>query len=491
MRVLAGLGACLVASIAHASENTSKTKAQQEESTSEILRRGADIEARLANEPIIGIRKMSTDPGEKFFPEYWHFGDSLDVPGQNDGLAGTDLAHFNTTARRENLLDTARSSFSPAQFLSRSFAYSPSVESAFGLKRSRILDSRDFKCPANTYSCTSIDRPDRCCSVGSACEIVPDTGAGDVGCCPSGQSCSGTIGAFISVVTVTVGASVTVSTVTHSTSQQTSETTSSTSISTSSSTSSSTTTVRTSTSSTAASTTTTESLIPPARGTSITSMTSSATSRVSVCPTGFYACSAVYHGGCCQTDRNCDTFSCPAIPSTTVTSDGRTIIIPVATPTATVPDAPSASEPSDSTGGTSIRSIRVANYLIGPFESEEGLKEYLIRPSWSGGFPSESAYKNALARAKGMGKMSYPIVFTHGDIKPHNVLVTEGQITGFLDWESAGWYPDYWDFTTALRIGMEDFWWYNFVIGLGGGAYLAELDCERALTSLTVDSYCW
>ena len=87
--------------------------------------------------------------------------------------------------------------------------------------------------------------------------------------------------------------------------------------------------------------------------------------------------------------------------------------------------------------------------------------------------------------------MSYPIVFTHGDIKPHNVLVTEGQITGFLDWESAGWYPDYWDFTTALRIGMEDFWWYNFVIGLGGGAYLAELDCERALTSLTVDSYCW
>lgn len=194
MRVLAGLGACLVASIAHASENTSKTKAQQEESTSEILRRGADIEARLANEPIIGIRKMSTDPGEKFFPEYWHFGDSLDVPGQNDGLAGTDLAHFNTTARRENLLDTARSSFSPAQFLSRSFAYSPSVESAFGLKRSRILDSRDFKCPANTYSCTSIDRPDRCCSVGSACEIVPDTGAGDVGCCPSGQSCSGTIG---------------------------------------------------------------------------------------------------------------------------------------------------------------------------------------------------------------------------------------------------------------------------------------------------------
>lgn len=90
-----------------------------------------------------------------------------------------------------------------------------------------------------------------------------------------------------------------------------------------------------------------------------------------------------------------------------------------------------------------------------------------------------------------MNKMSRRIVFTHDDLKPHNILVRGGQITGLLDWESAGWYPDYWEFTTALRFTREEFWWYGFVIGLGGGSYSAELVCERALTSPTSASYYW
>jgi serine/threonine protein kinase len=93
--------------------------------------------------------------------------------------------------------------------------------------------------------------------------------------------------------------------------------------------------------------------------------------------------------------------------------------------------------------GTAIRSVRVPNHFAGPFESEEEFNEYLIQPSWSGGFPSKVAYTNALNIAKDMGKMSHRIVFTHGDLKPHNILIKEGHITGLLDWESAGWYPDY------------------------------------------------
>ncbi|KAJ5559103.1 hypothetical protein N7535_009032 [Penicillium sp. DV-2018c] len=141
--------------------------------------------------------------------------------------------------------------------------------------------------------------------------------------------------------------------------------------------------------------------------------------------------------------------------------------------------------------GTPIRSVRVPDHFAGPFESEEEFNEYLIRPSWSGGFSSESAYNDALSLAKGMGMMSHRIVFTHGDLKPHNILVRGSHITGFLDWESAGWYPDYWDFTTALRFTREEIWWYSFVLGLGGGVYSAELECERALTSLTSASYYW
>ncbi|KAL2865058.1 phosphotransferase family protein [Aspergillus lucknowensis] len=115
--------------------------------------------------------------------------------------------------------------------------------------------------------------------------------------------------------------------------------------------------------------------------------------------------------------------------------------------------------------GTAIRSVRMPNHLAGPFESEQVFNEYLLRPAWSGGFPSETEYHNGLDRAKKMESMSHR--FTHGDIKHHNLLMPNGKITGFLDWVSAGWCPEYWDFTTALLFAREDFWWYKFVLGLG------------------------
>ncbi|KAH8179737.1 sulfate permease family protein [Sarocladium implicatum] len=37
-------------------------------------------------------------------------------------------------------------------------------------------------------------------------------------------------------------------------------------------------------------------------------------------------------------------------------------------------------------------------------------------------------------------------VFTHGDLAPRNIMVdSAGRINGILDWELAGWYPDYWE----------------------------------------------
>lgn len=47
------------------------------------------------------------------------------------------------------------------------------------------------------------------------------------------------------------------------------------------------------------------------------------------CPTGFYGCLARHGGGCCQTDRNCQTHSCPPVESTTIVSDGKTLVVPV------------------------------------------------------------------------------------------------------------------------------------------------------------------
>lgn len=43
-------------------------------------------------------------------------------------------------------------------------------------------------------------------------------------------------------------------------------------------------------------------------------------------------------------------------------------------------------------------------------------------------------------------------VFTHGDIACRNIMVDEQNvITGILDWEYAGWYPDYWEYAQIMK----------------------------------------
>lgn len=108
--------------------------------------------------------------------------------------------------------------------------------------------------------------------------------------------------------------------------------------------------------------------------------------------------------------------------------------------------------------GTPITNIRAPNHRIGPFESEEELNEYLIEPSWLGGFKSDLEYHQALDTARDIRSIPHRVLFTHSDLKHHNILVSGSRITGFLDWESAGWYPEYWEFTTAFRITPEVFW---------------------------------
>ncbi|KAI0882914.1 kinase-like protein [Annulohypoxylon maeteangense] len=47
-------------------------------------------------------------------------------------------------------------------------------------------------------------------------------------------------------------------------------------------------------------------------------------------------------------------------------------------------------------------------------------------------------------------------VFTHADLNPSNILVRGGQVVGIVDWEVAGWYPSYWEFTSACYLQIPD-----------------------------------
>lgn len=137
----------------------------------------------------------------------------------------------------------------------------------------------------------------------------------------------------------------------------------------------------------------------------------------------------------------------------------------------------------------SIKSSRVPKHNMGPFENKAALHMYLLKPASFHSFTSLEKYEETLALAKRTEKKPHRLVFTHGDFKEHNVLVDEdGNLTGWLDWESAAWCPEYWEFTTARRMG-RDTGWGQAVSSLGGHRHEDELESDIALNRLTIDSY--
>ncbi|KAM5472338.1 hypothetical protein MauCBS54593_002929 [Microsporum audouinii] len=70
-------------------------------------------------------------------------------------------------------------------------------------------------------------------------------------------------------------------------------------------------------------------------------------------------------------------------------------------------------------------------------------------------------YKNELPD---MLPRSSQTVFTHADIAPRNIMVDDNyHITGILDWEYAGWYPDYWEYAQIMRPACRTGDWQKWM----------------------------
>jgi aminoglycoside phosphotransferase len=59
-----------------------------------------------------------------------------------------------------------------------------------------------------------------------------------------------------------------------------------------------------------------------------------------------------------------------------------------------------------------------------------------------------------------MMRQDHRVVLTHGDLHPRNIMVKDMVVTGIIDWECAGWYPEYWEYVKALTsVGPVVDWW--------------------------------
>lgn len=54
-------------------------------------------------------------------------------------------------------------------------------------------------------------------------------------------------------------------------------------------------------------------------------------------------------------------------------------------------------------------------------------------------------------------------VFTHGDLSSLNILVRGDDVVAIIDWETAGWMPPYWEYTSAWHVNPQNMFWQEEV----------------------------
>lgn len=167
----------------------------------ELDRRHIEIEQDSTARAPLGVRKMSSDPSEMFFLEYWQFElhdqktdvtksfepivRTEDMPvSQTRAIVVRDLASFNS-------LNASMSMIFLPPFMPHSEEEEPFTNLQDYPRNS--LFKRNFQCPTGTNACTSIGEPNSCCATNEVCMKITDTGLGSVGCCPSGQTCAGSV----------------------------------------------------------------------------------------------------------------------------------------------------------------------------------------------------------------------------------------------------------------------------------------------------------
>lgn len=104
------------------------------------------------------------------------------------------------------------------------------------------------------------------------------------------------------------------------------------------------------------------------------------------------------------------------------------------------------------------------NEKYGPYKDEDGFNEGIVRALYRKSAssarisPESEAYQKAYQKEKEMvnSHKGHKIVFTHGDLCPANILIRPDKTVVILDWECAGFYPEYWEWYKATWAGGYD-----------------------------------
>jgi len=115
---------------------------------------------------------------------------------------------------------------------------------------------------------------------------------------------------------------------------------------------------------------------------------------------------------------------------------------------------------------------RKSTYVGGPFNDEKEFNKFLLGNVISA---IPALYLEAMRQMR----IGHDIVFSHGDINLHNILVKDQKIVALLDWEYAGWYPEHWEYVKFCHASCHDPEWHSHGRTIFPTAYPDELVMDQ------------
>ena len=107
--------------------------------------------------------------------------------------------------------------------------------------------------------------------------------------------------------------------------------------------------------------------------------------------------------------------------------------------------------------GGKLYDMRLSGGLsgIGPFVSLDEFHAFLR--DGIGSSPDQVPEVNELVHRHEASR--HGTCFAHGDLNSMNILAKGDDIVGVVDWDTAGWWPEYWEYTTAINVNPFNTFW--------------------------------
>lgn len=115
----------------------------------------------------------------------------------------------------------------------------------------------------------------------------------------------------------------------------------------------------------------------------------------------------------------------------------------------------------------------------GPFKSEADFNATIVNTFVAKSKGQVGPYIRGLVDAH-----KHEIVFTHGNLRPNNIIVKNGRLAAIIKWESAGWYPDYWEFVKAFYCECFTNDWGSHLLGVLTPYYYEQMMYDKLMRVL-------